>query len=190
MKENILGVQKSDLCWIFSWPYRLEIVDLLPNDTCCPFLLPYHKARRGGWVNSKCTRTIWSLHLNMLKMSCEQPSNRMLPTQQLRQKLTLVFLGSLSLVCALEQGKRKYRRPIMADRVIMIAGNSSYKAVTSLHTGGRWSGEKVLSFQTPQLALLIQYTGAISCTEPVRLNYTCLVAFPGTEWEWNSPLLQ
>lgn len=71
-------------------------------------------------------------------------------------KTTLAFLWSL-LVCAFEDEKRG---PIMAHKVMMLANNSSHKAVTSSYTEGTWSREKILKFQTPWPAALLVHWGS------------------------------
>lgn len=48
----------------------------------------------------------------------------MLPAQA---KSTLIFLGSLPLVCAFEQGKKEYQGHITADKVITLTNNSSHE---------------------------------------------------------------
>lgn len=91
----------------------------------------------------------------------------MLPAQA---RSTLASFGSLLMVCAFEQGKKEYQESITADKVIVTANNSSHEAVTYSHTSGRRSREKVLNFQTPQPALLVQHTGAVALSLTVDVS--------------------
>lgn len=85
----------------------------------------------------------------------------------LRQNQLLSSLGVFPWFAHLNKAKRSIRDLSWEIKLsTMIANNSSHEAVTSSHTGMRQNGEKVLNFQTPWPALLVQYTGAVSCIEP------------------------
>lgn len=78
------------------------------------------------------------------------------PSNRTMAKTIFGFIWSL-LVCTFEQGKKGL---IMAHKVMMIANNSSHEDITSSYTGGTWSREKILKFQTPGPAALQGHWGS------------------------------